>query len=86
MYRGKIDFLDSSGLTRSVATLDPAFCIRLSVTAAKQSQAQSAKPSACHNPPEPIASTHAQMGPRIAHLLVGVLITSMELATEILRT
>ena len=35
--------------------------------------------------PEPIASTHAQMGPRIAHLLVGVSISSMELATKILR-
>ena len=28
--------------------------------------------------PEPIASTHAQMGPRIAHLLVGVSIASIE--------
>ena len=35
--------------------------------------------------PESIASTHAQMGPRIAHLLVGVLIVSMELVTKILR-
>ena len=36
--------------------------------------------------PEPIASTHAQMGPRTAHIiLVGVSIASMELATKILR-
>ena len=28
--------------------------------------------------PEPIASTHSQMGPRIAHLLVGISTVSMD--------
>ena len=52
-------------------------------------QAQSAKPSACHvtKPNQSLVYVHMRRCVRIliAHLLFGVTIASMELATKILR-